>query len=566
MPLHSAAYREALARVKKLVLPVFRSDKRRVAFALLALLFVFALAVTGLNVVNNYVGGWFFTALAKRESGRLPGLAALYVGMFCVITTFVVCYQYLEQRLGLMWRNWLTGHILDKYLANDAYYRLIGNDEIDNPDQRFTEDVRTFTATTLSLAIILLNSTIQFVMFASILWSITPWLIGGALAYAIVGTVLSMIVGRPLVGLNIAQLRKEANLRYELIRVRENAEAIAMMRNEPKERDRLGQKLAAVVENFGNVIAVNRNLGFATTGFANLGQLVPILIVLPFYLGDAQFEFGKIEQARGAFAVVLGAFAVVVSQFQVISSYAAVVARVGSVWEAIEAEPLGPAIRVDDSGKCVAFDDLSIETPKDHRTLIKNLNLSVPQGTRLLITGANGTGKSALFAAAAGLWRTGSGRIVRPPIGEVMFLPQKPYMMLGTLREQILCGNATCAVVSPERLNEVIRDARLESVVSRVGGLDVERDWANTLSLGEQRQIAVARLLIANPRYAFLDMAVNAVDPEQRAYFERLLSKTPITFISVSDDRTLRDISDLVLELGEEGKWTLKEGGNVKPG
>lgn len=565
MPLHSAAYRQAFARVKKLVLPIFRSDQSYIAFGLLALLVTFALSITALSGYNAVVAGNFMEAIKQKDTAGFPRLAILYLAMFGLCTVVQVFYSFTEQRFGLYWRNWLTGHLLDKYLANDAYYRMLGDTEIDNPDQRITEDVRTFTSTTLSLFLVLLNSTVQLVTFAGILWSITPWLMAAAVGYSLLGTVLSIIIGRPLVGLNVAQLRKEANLRYELIRVRENAEAIALMRNEFRERDRLGTHLGALIDNFRAIIGVNRNLGFFTISYNYLMPVIPALVVAPLYF-RGEVDFGKITTAVVSFPFVQNALSVIVTQFGVISSYAAVVARVGAVWEATEAEPLTPAIEVDDSGWSVSFDGLSLETPKDHRTLIKNLNLNVPQGTRLLITGANGTGKSALFAAAAGLWRTGTGRIVRPPIGEVMFLPQKPYMMLGTLREQILCGNSTCAVVSTDRLCEVVRAVRLEHVLNRVGGLDIERDWANSLSVGEQRAIALARLLVANPRYAFLDVPVNATDPEQRQYFTDMLTRTAITLIVVSDDRSLRDECDVVLELGEEGKWAIKEGGNVKPG
>ncbi|MFO0810133.1 MAG: SbmA/BacA-like family transporter [Gemmataceae bacterium] len=563
---NSTHYGRGWSRIVALTVPIFRSEKRRAAIGLLALLLAFALTVSGLNVLNSYVGGWFWTALSKREHDRLLLLGTQYVGMFALIAVVVALYNYTEQRLDVFWREWLTGHLLDKYLANDAYYRLLSNEEIDNPDQRIAQDVNTFTSTTVSFLLIVLNNVISLCAFAGVLWSISPWLMLAAMVYAAFGTGMSILLGRPLVALTNAQLRKEADMRYELIRLREHAEAIALMRNEPRERDRLGQRLTAVVENFQRIIAVNRNLGCFTNGYNYLTPLIPVFIVAPIFL-SGKVEFGTITQAGVAFGSVLGAFSVIISQFQAISSYVAVIARVGAIWEAVETQPpTGPVIEVLENNDCVVFDDVTILTPKEGRHLIEDLKLEVPVGTRLLITGANGCGKSALFAAAAGLWRDGQGRILRPPIGDVMFIPQKPYMMLGTLREQILCGNATCQVVSEQRLDDVIRLVRLEHIKARAGGYDNEIDWPNILSVGEQRQLALARMLIANPRYAFLDVGYAAPDAAQRKYFADLLGRSPITFITISDDPALREIHDAVLELQEEGKWQLKDGGNVKPG
>jgi putative ATP-binding cassette transporter len=547
--------RQAWSRFVTLAKPVLRSEVRWQVIGLFALLLALLLSVSGLNVVNSYVGRDFMTAISERHAAQFSYLALAYAGVFAVSTAVAVFARFAEERLGLLWRRWLTRHLAERYLAGHAYYRLTSRGDIDNPDQRIAEDAKVFTTNTLSLILILLNSTIAFIAFAGVLWSITPWLFLAAVVYAVFGTFLTVVLGRRLVGLDVLQLKKEADFRYELIRVRENAERIALLRGEGAEGRRLGRRLDALVDNGKAMTNVNRNLGFFTNGYNYLIQLIPALIVAPLYF-RGEIEFGTVTQSAMAFSTLMNAFSIIVKEFDRITGFAAVVRRLGTFWEAIEKTqapaPQGVEVALEDAR--VAYEGLTLLTPKDRRLLIKGLSLEVPRGRRLLITGPQGVGRSSVLRATAGLWTSGEGRIVRPNLGEILFLPQQPYLVPGTLRDQLLYA-AREDKVTDEQLLGVLEKVKFEPVLERVGGLDAALDWPALLSRGEQQQLAFARLLLANPRFAFLDEAVCALDPSRGYHLYGLLSRTSITYISVGSDPGLADYHDMVLSLQGDGAW-----------
>jgi vitamin B12/bleomycin/antimicrobial peptide transport system ATP-binding/permease protein len=543
----------------KITKPLFASAIRWRTLVMLALIIIFLLALNGSNVVNSYVGRNFITALTKREAAAFYTFALYYLGIFCVSTIVAVFYQFFQDRLALFWRKSLTRHFLGQYLAEQAYYRLRAQTEIDNPDQRISEDVRSFTTTLLSFALLILNSSITIVTFAGILWLIAPQLVLAAVLYAIVGSLITILLGYRLVGLNYLQLAKEADLRYGLVRIREYAEPIALLQGEPEEDHQVLNRLERVVEIVKRVIAVNRNMGFFTSYFNYLVPILPIILVAPSYL-RGEIEFGEVTQAAMAFAQLVGALAVFIAQFQNFSAFAAVVTRLGSLETAIqEAQTQAQGqihIAWDDTR--VAYDKLTLTTPpsagQGGRVLIKELSLEIPRGRRLLIKGNDGAGKSALFRATAGLWSNGTGSVVCPHRDKMMFLPQKPYTILGNLRDQMLYGLHEHSI-SDEQILEVLRALKFDSIVQRVGGLDSERDWLATLSIGEQQQLAFVRLLLANPRFAFLDQAISSLDPQRGKQLYQLLAATSITYLSVGDHVHIQEYHDLVLELTEVGSW-----------
>ncbi len=466
--------RHAWNRIRTIFRPFREYDARWWAVGLFAVIVALLLAVAGLNIVNNYVGGWFMGAVARKDSAEFARDAALYVGMFAAITVVQVMAAYGEQRLDLMLREGLTRHLIRRYLGNRTYYRLTSRPEIDNPDQRITEDVKNFTQMAVSFALILLNATLALVGFIGVLWSITPRLVGAAVAVSAVGSVATVVVGRRLAGLNFLQLKKEADFRFGLIRTRENGEAIAMQGSEAGEERRLVDRLRALVENFKLVVAVQRNVQFFTVGYGYLTPVIPILVVAPLYFDD-QVTFAQVSQSVGAFAAVVGAFSVIISQFQQISQFAAGAERLGALVEELDAEPAPPPagvphVAVAENGPRVEFDHLTLKTPDD-RELVTGLTFALPPGQRLLVSGQNGAGKTALFQAIEGMWETGDGRIVRPPHADVMFLPQKPYLAPGKLRDQLLEG-AGCKPLTDDRIKATLRELRIEKIVVRQGGLD----------------------------------------------------------------------------------------------
>jgi putative ATP-binding cassette transporter len=563
--------RRAWARFVTLAKPFFQSELRWCALGMLALIIALQLSVKGLDVFNALVSRDFFDALSDKKLNLFLRLAALYAGLFLVVTVVATFARFVEERLAVLWREWLTKRLIEKYLANRAYYRMQARGDIDNPDQRITEDVKAFTSQSLSFLVIFLNSVLTLFAFSGVLWSITPWLVLAAVGYAVVGTLVAILLGRKLVGLHIAEQKKEANLRYEFIRVREHAESVALLGGEAKEGARLCGRLMTALANMKQLIATSRNLKFFADGFDYMKQIIPVLIAAPLVL-SGEVKIGTVYLAVTAFGHVLGAFAVIVSQFGPISTYAAVVSRLGAVCEAMEDEPEAPALAPDGPTPCpdrpypgikiledggrIAYDGLTLRTPKDGRTLIKDLSLEVPEGRRLLVVGPNGVGRSSLIRATAGLWCNGAGTICRPPLGEVMFLPQRPYLVPGSLRDQLIYA-ATQTRITDDEIRDVLNLVKFEPVLERVGGLDVEHDWGKILSLSEQQQLALAELLLAEPRFAFLDEATSALNPSRAQAIYRALERTPITYVSVANDLNLIEFHDELLELSLSGSWRL---------
>jgi putative ATP-binding cassette transporter len=315
----------------------FTSGARNRAIAALVLLFGLLLAINGLNVVNSYVGRDFMTSLAQRHAGRFYLIAGVFAGVFAASTIVQVVSSYVQQRLGLLWRDVLTQQLLERYLGGRAYHRLIEREDVDNPDQRISEDANIFTTTTLSFLVMLVNAVLTMIAFVGVLWLITPWLVLAAVFYAVAGSLGTILLGRRLVDLNNRQQQKEADFRFALGRIREHAVSLAKSAGEGQEKSRLGHSLAALVENMRRIIGVNLNLGFFTTGYNYLPQIIPVAIVAPFYI-RGEVEFGTVTQAAMAFCQALGAFSLIISQFQQISAYAAVVNRLGELWEATEPE------------------------------------------------------------------------------------------------------------------------------------------------------------------------------------------------------------------------------------
>ena len=543
-------------RIIRITRPVFTSEIRWYAIGWLVALLALVLGVVGLNVVNGYANRDFMNAITERNWAKYREKSINYLMVFAASTVVAVLAKFCEERLGILWRGWLTNHLIERYLSNRTYHRLMARNDIDNPDQRMTEDVKTFTTMTLSFLLMILNATITAAAFSRVIWLISPDLLGVAVGYAVVGSLLTMFVGRKLVGLNNLQLRKEANFRYELIHVREYADSIAILRGERKQQARLVRRLNELVDNFRSIVSVNRNLGFFTISYNYLIQVLPIFIVAPRFL-RAEIEFGVVTQAALAFTAILGAFSLIVTQFAQISSFAAVVNRLGSIWEALDEPPAIQALKIEisyDDSK-VAYQGLTLRSTKGDKVLVDHLDLEIPLGRRLLILGPDGIGKTSLVRATVGIWEVGEGRIIRPNPENILFVPQRPYTALGTLRDQF--SEADCfGPDADERLISVLTQLAFGPILDRVGGLDVERDWANILTVGEQQLLGIARLLISQPRFAFLDRATNALSTARARHVYELLSHTSITYISVGDMVGLRDFHDNVMELQEDGQWT----------
>ena len=546
------------SRFGRAVMDFARCEVGGRARGLFALLMALVIVFNALNVLNSYVGRDFMTAISNRDSARFIRQAIFYVGVFAGSTLVGAFYSFSEQRLGLLWREWLSRELLAAYLDRRAYYRLSAAGMLTNPDERIAEDVKAFTATTLSFVLLLSNATVTMMAFSGVLWSISHTLFGVALLYAACGSALTVLFGRRLVWLNYNQLDKEADFRASLVHVHANAESIALLRREARVGARLGRRLDDLVANMRRLIAVNRNLAFFTNGYNYLIQIIPALVVAPLFI-RGEVEFGVITQAAMAFSVLLGALSLIVTQFQSISAFAAVIARIGSLADALEGVgvPGAAALEVRQDDARVAYEGLTLRSPDDDHVLVRDLSVSIPHGTNALIAGPNDAAKVALFRATAGMWEHGSGRIVRPGLDAILFLPERPYVLPGTLRD-VLRPTGREGAIGDEQMTAVLRGLRLEGVLERVGGFDVDRDWASTVSLGEQQLLSVARVVLAAPRFVFLERPRATLGAAQADRVMSLLRERSITCLTLSDGDDRLEDYDAVLELGDDGASTWK--------
>jgi putative ATP-binding cassette transporter len=547
--------------------------------ALIALLF----AINGLNVVNSYVGRDLLTAIADRSmNGLSPSPSCTSPSSpDDVRRRHLSLYR---ERLGLLWREWLTKRMLAAYLDHPNAYRLsdrlVANGEIANPDQRIADDIRAFTTTTLSFVLLILNGTFTVVAFSGVMWSISPLLfIVGAL-YAGAGSLLTILFGHSLVGLNYAQLDHEANFRSGLVHLRENAESVSVARHERQVLQRLSARLDALIDNARHIIGVNRNLGFFTTGYNYLIQIIPALIVAPLFI-RGQVEFGVITQSAMAFSAPR---CLLVDHHPVptISSFTAVIARLGSLAEpragASGYRPLDevcehqvpsrlslclarsgaarvPTITIREEEGRIAFEDLTLRSPYDNHVLLANLSLSIPSHTRVLILGANDPAKIALFRVTAGIWENGTGRVMRPPEQQIQFLSERPYLPPGTLRDLLLPPGGDHSEADAKIL-ALTNTFNLTTALARAGGVDTEHDWNDLLSLGEQQLFAAVRLILAAPQFAFLDRPQTILTNEQVQQILAALDERRITYITIGEQNGWRDRYDAELELKQDGTWT----------
>lgn len=540
---------------------------RKVAW-IFALLIVLLLGINSLNVLGSYVGRDFMTAIEDRNRFEFFRMALVYVGVFAVTTIVTVIYSYIEEYLGLAWREWVTKQSIISYATKRVYYRLKRKGDVNNPDQRIADDIRVFSKTTLSFVLMLLNGTLTVIAFSGVLWSISPSLFVVAVLYASAGTLLSFLFGRPLIRLNYDQLDKEANLRASLIHLKENAESIALSRREGHLIRLSLKNLGDVAANFRQIIAVNRRLNFFTTGYNWMIQIIPALIVAPLFL-DGKVEFGVITQSAIAFTQLSGAFSLIVTQFQNITSYTAVFARLALLKEAGERERQAeccPGRFSRDDGR-IAFKELTILSPRSGRLLIKDLSLEIPHGRRILVQGQDETAAAALFRATAGLWEMSEGHIARPTLEQVLLLPEIPYMPPGTLRELLMrpLPEEECAIerhleampISEERIRETLRSLKIDSLLNRFGGLDKQQHWDNILPLDKQQLLLVARVLLSRPRFALLDRPGSTLRPEQIELVLPLLRQRAISYMTFESEEHTTHLRhyDTLLSLEDGGSW-----------
>ena len=560
-PLSMAALRQFVNVAK----PYWLLDEKKTAWSLLIVLIALMLAETQLAVLLNNQAGEMTSALAGRDGGRFwkSVRACLLILVFAV--PVYAFYYYMRDLFANQWRRWLTGRFLDGYLKGRKYYELGSDGEIDNPDQRISEDINTFTGRSIHFLLIFLGSIMQLVAFSAVLWSISHLLVGVLAVYALAGTVIALyFFGNPLIQLNFWQLRREADFRFSLMRLRENAESIAFYRGEAQERAAIDSKFERVIHNFARLIKKQRTLNLFQRTFSQLTLVLPGVILAERVLAG-ELEVGRAVQAAGAFTAVLAAVGVIVENFESLSRFVAGTERLqtlsrlvlpaASTKETAEAD----AQRIQmQPGQQLALEALTLCPPQSDRILVKDLTLELKEGDALLITGDSGSGKSSLLRAIAGLWNTGSGVVRHPPLEDFFFLPQQPYLQSGTLRSQLIYPSVETDL-SDEELLEILEQVHLPLLAGRVGGLDAMNDWEKLLSVGEQQRLAFGRVLVHEPRIVILDEATSALDSANEASLYAGLRESGATLISVAHRAGVLRHHTHVLHLTGDGGWELHD-------
>jgi vitamin B12/bleomycin/antimicrobial peptide transport system ATP-binding/permease protein len=539
------------------------SEEKCSAWALL-------LSVIGLNLGNVYVSvrinEWnrsFYNALQAFDSEGL----FRQLGIFCVLVVFSISMSvyglYLSQMLQIRWRRWLTSRYLGAWLADQAYYQLELGGGTDNPDQRIAEDLHQFTTFVLSLSIGLISSVVSLFSFLVILWGLSgpadialgPWatlhipayLVWAALLYAGIGTWLTVKIGQPLVPLNYARQRFEADFRFSLVRFRENAESVALSGGEPVELKLFKERFGSVFENFCQIMKRQKRLTWFTLGYAQVAVIFPVVVISPRYFLK-QIGLGGLMQAVNAFSFVQNALSFIINAYADIAAWQAVTERLGKFEECLEALHQGKRatrqIVLRRGGLGVAVHELDIDMP-DGTALLRGLSFAPARGKAVLIAGPSGAGKSTLLRAIAGIWPYGRGEI-RLGKGPILFVPQRPYLPLGTLANALRYPGIDA--FSIHRLEAALEEVGLGALAAE---LNEVQNWSQRLSLGEQQRLAFARILLLEPILLFLDEATSALDELCEARLYGLLRTAPWrpTIVSVGHRSTLRDFHDQIMDI-----------------
>lgn len=584
------------ANVWELTKPFFRSDKewdyrlpltskvvkvkaRSVAWTLCITLFVFLATVNGMNALINIIYGAFQNALPGALTDQslvdtawhtLGILAAIFV----VAGPIVAFYKWFKELFAIAWRRWLTESLLEIYIQDRNYYKVAHYSTVENPDERIAADIEGFVTGAVKLVTAVLDSIISAVFFAVILWHIAASLTATVILYSSLGTLISIWLSVKLIYFKRNQVRLEADYRYFLVNYRNNVEPIGFYQGEKAEWKLLLDRFYAAINNNLSLIGYQRRVSLFTNWFEKFVVILPFAVVLPLYLRH-EVQIGAFTQASMAFSQVLGALAIFVEEIATLSALAAFVSRLTDMQKALAAPETctlaGNKAIVIEEAENLAFEELKVLRPGSIEPLVEGLNLSVPNGTGLLIKGPSGFGKTMLLRVIAELSRLGEGIIRRPNLGSVMFLSQKPYMPLGNLRQVLLYPHLE-RDVSDAELQTALDKANIGYLSSRFksgfnsfpgeetnDGYGVQmRPWSDVLSPGEQQRLVLARVLLFKPKFVFLDEATSALDNDNEKLLYEMMKELGATFISVGHRESLEAYHEQTLTLLGNGKWVLE--------
>jgi putative ATP-binding cassette transporter len=527
-----------------------------------------AITIAIVYIVLIILSNQFLLMFLNFQGKLLTALQAKsfnFYHIFFITTGFVFLYissnlfkSYVQQKLELYWRGWLNKDLLEKYFSNRAYYKINSNQQIDNPDERLSDDIESFVKNTLNYSFSLGDTFIKGFLFINVLWSVNHFLVFLAIFIAAIQTLISIFIGKPLILLREKSLKLEPDFRYSLVNARNNSESIAFYQGESQELDITQVKLKNLLTILHQIVLPeNTVIAFASIIGIGSGFIAELILAPQYFAGT--IEFGDISRSLVAFSNVFGVFSWLSSSFDGLTTYAAIIKRLGTFSDFLEQNSL--ALHKEETIETIIderlkISHLTLQTPDRKRTLVRDLYIEVPIGKGILLQGASGTGKSSILRAIAGLWNSGSGYIYRPEISKIFFLPQRPYMILSSLRAQLLYPH-TQRNISDRKLQSILTTVNLTDLVEQVGGFDVELNWPDVLSLGEQQRLGFARLLLASPRYAILDESTSALDIDNEKHLYQILKSLNITFVSVGHRSTLLQHHQYVVKILDRGNWQM---------
>ena len=558
-----------------LIKPYWVSEERKTAWALLIAIIVMNLLIVWINVRLNRWSADFYNALQTKNVHDFPHLLMVFSGLAFGFIILAVYGRYLRQMLGFRWRQWLTTRYLNEWLHDSAFYRIERDRLADNPDQRISDDLQSFATNTLALSLDFLSTVVTLISFVTILWGLAgalnvtlggvPIVIPGymvwvAALYALGGSYLIHKLGHPLVSITYQQQKVEADFRFGLIRVRENAEQIAFYDGEATERATAGNVFQRIRDNWWRVMKYTKRLSFVLSFYGQVAIIFPLVVASPRYFTGA-FTFGVLMQIQNSFGTVSDSFSWFINSYGSLVDWRATVNRLREFKRVVHASHLKESI-----SPATAHGGINLHYVDEEKLSTDGLSLALPNGTplsqirditinpgsRWLVRGPSGSGKSTLMRALAGLWPFGDGSIDAPVNARMMFIPQQSYMPIGTLKAALTYPSSVDTYTDDE-CREALHTCHLGDYVGR---LDESGHWARIMSPGEQQRLAAARVLLHKPDYLFLDEATSALDAanEARLYhlFTERLPKAAI--VSVAHRESLAAFHEETLDVERSGE------------